>query len=236
MTFSMKRVTAILQKDYKDISRNLYVTTTLVLPLIMAVIFGRDGKSTLELIYMIINMGLVLVGTYVQASLIAEEKEKNTLRGLMLSPASTLEIFLGKNLLSFIATAVIVTGSILLMNYNPGHVPAVVIALVLSAIFYLGLGTLIGLMTKSVVEASVIIVPVMFVFSFISFMKPFMEKYPILTFIEYLPNMQMLDLAAQAQAGTGFGDVGSNLLIIVGWVVFIHILAVYVYKKRMVEE
>lgn len=34
--------------------------------------------------------------------LIAKEKEKNTLRGLMLSPASTLEILGGKSLLSFV--------------------------------------------------------------------------------------------------------------------------------------
>ena len=51
---------------------------------------------------------MVVVGSFVQCSLIAEEKEKNTLRGLMLSPASTLEILGGKSLLSLIATMTIV--------------------------------------------------------------------------------------------------------------------------------
>ncbi|RJE87755.1 ABC transporter permease [Paenibacillus sp. 1011MAR3C5] len=236
MTFSMKRVCAILQKDYKDMSRNLYVSTTLFLPLIMAAVFGRMGIETLESHYMIINMAFILVGTYVQSSLIAEEKEKNTLRGLMLSPASTLEIFFGKNLLSFIATVVIVILSILLAEYDPGNIPVVAVALLLSTVFYLGLGTLIGMFTKSVIEASVIIVPVMAVFSFGSFLKPFIENYPILSVIEYMPNMQLLDLAAQVEAGAGFGDVWSNLLIIVGWIIVIHMLAVYSYKKRMVEE
>lgn len=45
---------------------------------------------------MIINMALILVATYVQSALVAEEKEKNTLRGLMLSPASIFEIFAAK--------------------------------------------------------------------------------------------------------------------------------------------
>lgn len=57
---------------------------------------------------MSINITFSMVATYVQCCLIAEEKEKNTLRSLMLSPASTSEILIGKSTLTFISTMLIV--------------------------------------------------------------------------------------------------------------------------------
>lgn len=41
MTFSMKRVNAILQKDFKDISRNSAVSITALMPLILAFFSAR---------------------------------------------------------------------------------------------------------------------------------------------------------------------------------------------------
>ena len=46
---------------------------------------GKMGDDiAIEAHYMVINFTMVIVGSFVQCSLIAEEKEKNTLRGLML--------------------------------------------------------------------------------------------------------------------------------------------------------
>ncbi|MBP1991593.1 ABC transporter permease [Paenibacillus eucommiae] len=236
MTFSMRRVFAIFHKDYKDVSRNMYVTTTVVLPLIMAVFFGRLGIENVESHYIVINMAFILVATYVQSSLIAEEKEKKTLRGLMLSPASTIEIFCGKSLLSFISTLAIIFLSVLLTGYNPNNALIVVIALFLSAIFYLGVGTLIGLLTKSVMEASVAIIPAIGIFTLGSFVTPFIEKYPILAIAEYLPNLQLIDLAKQVETGAGLAELWPNLGIILLWSVAIYSLCVYLYKKSMVDE
>jgi ABC-2 type transport system permease protein len=235
MTFSMKRVLTILTKDYKDLSRNLYVSMTIFIPLIMAAVFGSLNSVNIESQYLIINMTFIMVATYIQSSLIAEEKEKNTLRGLMLSPASTFEIFCGKSLLSFISTAVIVFLASMLTDYHPKNMLIVTIALFLSAIFYLGVGTWIGLLTKSVMEASVAIVPAIIVFSFSSLAAPFIEKYPILGIVEYMPNFQLIDLAHQVEAGAGLMDVWSNLGIILLWAIAIHALSVYVYKKNMMD-
>src|SRR5690606_42076743 len=114
MNLSMKRVNAIFQKDFKDFSRNMAVSITIFLPLLAAALYGRMGIDTLQAHYMIFNMTFALVGTYVQCCLIAEEKEKNTLRGLMLSPASTVEILGGKSLLSFVLTMGIIIFSAVL--------------------------------------------------------------------------------------------------------------------------
>ena len=91
------------------------------MPLILAFIYGKMGDIRLKLHYMVINLTLVTVGTFVQCSLIAEEKEKNTLRGLMLSPASTLEILGGKSLLSFISMIIVIIGAYL-TGYQPENI------------------------------------------------------------------------------------------------------------------
>ncbi|MCU6793253.1 ABC transporter permease [Paenibacillus sp. WQ 127069] len=236
MTFSMRRVFAIMHKDYKDVSRNLYVTTTVFTPLIMAVFLVQLGIGNIDSHYIIINTAFVLVATYVQSSLIAEEKEKKTLRGLMLSPASIIEIFSGKSLLSLIATKVIIILSMLLTGYNPKNAFIIAFALLLSIIFYIGVGTLMGLLTKSVMEASVAIIPAIGIIILGSFVTPFIEKYPILAIAEYLPNLQLIDMAKQVETGAGLAEVWPNLGIILLWSIAIYFLCVYLYKKSMVDE
>lgn len=235
MNLSIKRSIAILQKDYKDVSKNLYVSTTFFMPILFAVFYGRMGVDSIDAHYLIINMTFCLVAAYIQSSLIAEEKEKNTLRGLMLSPASTLDILVGKSLLSFISTIIVIVIAAFLSEYRPENLFIVSIAIILSTIFYIGLGTVLGLVTKSVMEASVVIMPFFFLFSFGTFLMNLADKYPVLKVAEYLPNIQIVDLANEVQLGAGFSDVWVNLLIIFAWVVAIFALVLVVYRKRMMD-
>ncbi len=236
MTFSMKRVNAILQKDFKDISRNSAVSITALMPIILAFVFGKMNETiAIEAHYMVINFSMIIVGSFVQCSLIAEEKEKNTLRGLMLSPASTLEILGGKSLLSLLATWIIIIIGALLSGYRPENIFVIAIAILLSSFFFIGLGTLLGLLSKSVMEASVIIMPFMFVFGFGSMFTMFSEKYPILKAIDYTPNMQLLDIAVKVESGSGLGEVWLNLCIIALWIIAVFALTVVVFKKRKMD-
>ncbi|WP_313891191.1 ABC transporter permease [Psychrobacillus sp.] len=235
MTFSWKRVNAIFQKDFKDFSRNMAVSIVIFLPLIMAAVYSRMGVDSIQGHFMTINMTFAMVGTYVQCCLIAEEKEKNTLRGLTLSPASTLEIFGGKSLLSFVLTIIIIFFSAFLSEYRPANITIVAVAIILSSLFYIGIGTLLGLVAKSVMESSVIVLPVIGIFSIGSFVTEWSEKYPMLKVVEYMPNVQLIDLAEKVEAGAGFAEVFSNIGIISVWVVVVCLLTVYVFKKRMTD-
>ena len=193
------------------------------------------GVDTIETHFMLINMTFSMVAAFVQCCLIAEEKEKNTLRGLMLSPASTAEILGGKSLLTFLFTMIVVFFTAYLAEYKPANVAIIAVAVVLSSFFYIALGTLLGLYSKSVMEASVIIMPVIIVFSLGSFITLVVEKYPILQAATYLPNIQLVELATKVEAGAGFADVFVELAIILGWVIAAVMLTVVIYRKRMVD-
>lgn len=235
MNFSMRRVNAIFQKDLKDISRNSAVSVTALMPLLLAFLYGRMGDLSVDSHYLAINFTMVTVGVFVQCSLIAEEKEKSTLRGLMLSPASTLEILGGKSLLSFIATIIIVAISAYLTGYQPENLFIIVVAIILSSFFFIGLGTLLGLFSKSVMEASVIGMPFMFIFGFGSMLTMFVDKYPILKVVDYMPNTQLVHIASKVESGTGFSGIWSNFGIITLWIIAIYALAAFVFKKRKMD-
>ncbi|QTD40531.1 ABC transporter permease [Sporosarcina sp. Te-1] len=235
MTFSWKRVNAIFMKDYKDFSRNMAVSIVIFLPPVLAAFFGRMGVTAIESHYMLINLAFSMVAAFVQSCLIAEEKEKNTLRGLMLSPASTTEILTGKSLLSFVLTTLTILLSMFLAEYKPANIAIVSIAIILSALFYIGLGTLLGLFAKSVMEASVLVLPVMIIFSFGTFITSLAEQYPILKAATYLPNIQLLEIGTKVEAGAGFGDVLLPLAVIAAWVVVTFMITVVIYRKRMVD-
>ncbi|GKV56079.1 ABC transporter permease [Sporosarcina sp. NCCP-2222] len=235
MTFSWKRVNAIFMKDYKDFSRNFAVSIVIFLSPVLAAIYGRIGVTAIESHYMLINLTFAMVAAFVQSCLIAEEKEKNTLRGLMLSPASTTEILTGKSLLSLVLTLFTILLSMFLAEYKPANIAVVAIAILLSALFYIALGTLLGLFAKSVMEASVIVLPVMVIFSFGTFITSLAEQYPILKAATYLPNIQLLEIGIKVEAGAGFGDVWLQLAVIAAWVVVMFMLTAVVYRKRMVD-
>src|SRR5699024_250988 len=104
MIFSFKRMNAIFQKDLKDLTKNIYVGTSLLMPVLIAFMYGGMEDISIDAHYLIINLTLVAVAFFVQSALIAEEREKNTLRGLMLSPATIPEILGGKSLVSLLMT------------------------------------------------------------------------------------------------------------------------------------
>ncbi len=116
------RIQAILVKDYKEFIRNYAVSIMVFLPLILAFLYNKMGVSGIDTYFLPINLGFTAVTTFVQCCLIAEEKEKNTLRSLMLSPATLADILIGKGLLVFIISAVTIGLSIFLVGYEPSNI------------------------------------------------------------------------------------------------------------------
>lgn len=236
MMFSMRRMNAIFQKDLKDLSKNMYVGTSLILPFMLAFFYRQMDIISIETHFLIINLAFVAVAFFVQSALIAEEKEKNTLRGLMLSPATLPEILTGKSLVSFLLTGVTIVLCMMIMGYEPMNPAIVTVAFIISMLFYLALGTLIGLLSRTVIEASVIMLPVMFIFGFGSLFEAMIEKYSMLSFTTYLPSFQLVELANEVEMGGGIADVWLNLAVILAWFIVAAIATVVVFKKREMDD
>lgn len=234
MNISMKRIGAIFLKDYKEFSRNYAISFMVLVPLIMAFLY-RDSTVT-QIIFLPINITFAMVTAYIQCGLIAEEKERNTLRGLMMSPASVTDILIGKSSLVFCISVVIIALSIFLVGYRPENMFILSFALVLSIIFYIILGTICGLFTKSIMEANVTVLPVLLIFSFGPLALLFSERYPILEIAEWLPSTQLLLLAEVLDTSPSLKEIAIPFIVIIVWTILSIVITSILYKKRMTDE
>ncbi|MFB5663506.1 ABC transporter permease [Alteribacillus sp. HJP-4] len=236
MTLSFKRMYAIFEKDLKDLSKNMFVLTTLLMPLVFALMFSRSETVSIEIYFLVINMTFSAVGTFVQSAIIAEEKEKNTLRGLMMSPASTIDILAGKSLVSIVLTVVTMILCLFILDYEMTNPALTILAFGISLLFFIGLGTILGLLTRSLMEASVVIVPVIFVLGMGSIYYSFIQEYSALQFLEYLPNFQLEFLARELEGGAAARDIAEYLAVLSGWACAAVVLTIAVFRKRSIDE
>ncbi|MBM7578674.1 ABC transporter permease [Jeotgalibacillus terrae] len=235
MNVSVKRMRAIFIKDYKEFSRNYAISTMVLMPLFLAFFYQSAGASTLDIYFLPINMTFAAVTTFIQACLIAEEKENNTLRSLMMSPASMTDILIGKSALVFSITLAVVALTMIILGFTPANLLILISALMISTVFYIGLGIICGLFTKTVMEASVAILPVMVIFSLGPLGRGLAETYPVLEVLKWLPSAQLIMLEEYSAAGQT-SDVGIALAVITVWTIITLAVASILFKKRMKDE
>ncbi|UPW84784.1 ABC transporter permease [Lysinibacillus sp. Ag94] len=235
MNISMSRIQAIFMKDYKEFSRNYAVSVMVFMPLVFAFLYNKSGSATIAAYFFSINIAFSMVTTYVQCCLIAEEKEKNTLRSLMLSPASLVDILIGKSLFVFIITMVVVALTIFIAGYNPANLFILAIALILSTVFYIALGTLCGLFSKTIMEGSLITLPVVLIFTCGPLTLALSSASPIVKIAEWLPSSQLVLLAEALEGSYTTMDIIIPIASIIVWSLVTWIVAGFIYKKRMVD-
>jgi ABC-2 type transport system permease protein len=232
MTFSMKRVSAIVRKEYMDLMKNYQIVIVGFIPVIMAAIFSRfDGMEPAYIASLCIMMTLVLVGTSIQANMISEEKEKNTLRGLMLSPASTMEVLTGKSIITLIYSAVICALCLVLTGAE-GNIGLVVLISLIGALAFMGIGTMISLVTNSVSAMNLVLVPILLLLMYGSMFVGLVEHELVRDILNNLVTTQIGESLSLVLKGEGFSAITHNLLVMSAWFAVSLIACIIVYRKK----
>ncbi|MEK4850422.1 ABC transporter permease [Paenibacillus sp. FSL H7-0756] len=236
MNISYKRASAIFVKDYKEFSRNYALSIMLLFPILFALLFKSAGTPLPGAAGLLFNSSFVLLTCFAQACLIAEEKERNTLRSLMMTPATTMDVLMGKSSLVFVMSAVVLTVSTLLYGYEPVSIGAFVAAIVLSIVLYTAAGTICGLYSKTLLDASLSIIPVAFIFMGAPWGAVLAKNYPVLGLLDYMPSSQLIHLLNLSPAGYSAAEVWPPLLIIAAWTAVLTLVSVVLYQKRLRDE
>lgn len=236
MNISYKRIQAIFIKDYREFSRNYSISIILIFPIVFALLYRSDDPSQTFMTAFVLNFSFAMLTSFVQACLIAEEKEKNTLRSLMMTPASIFDVLLGKSALVFALSAIILSFTVYLLGYSPDNLIVFIIAMALSIILYTALGTICGLFSKTVMEASLAIFPVLILFTGSQFGLMFEDRFPFLAVLQYFPSTQLTNLLALMQTDYVLADTFESLGITLIWTIVITIISVILYKKRLMDE
>jgi len=182
---------------------------------------NHGGETEVLSIYLIIGITFAAVTTGCMMMLMAEEHEKKTLRGLVLSPASFLDIIVGKSLFTTLITFVTLVICLIMFGADPVMNLQAIIGLIILFFFFLFLGVGVGLFVQSVGMTTAYLMPILFLFGFtpMVWMLNLNEESIVLKIAEYFPIPQMLEM----HETKSWSAIGIVLLWFIGSLIFVYI-------------
>ncbi len=243
MEFSIRRVSALLKKEIEDISKNINVLMMYMFSIVFSIIFSKmiggnvasNNEGKIYMFNLSIDFSIAMIASFVMALLIAEEKEKNTLRTLMISGVSPLEFFTGKALITFVATEIINIVIFFIFKMNVQYFGAYILLTTLVVFSMIGIGGIIGIIAPNQMATGVVGTPVLMV---IMMIPMFAKANKTLTKIaELLPNYNMNVLVEKVFKGETIG-VGSvyNIVVMVVWIIITAATFAYSYSKIGIDK
>lgn len=182
-SLSMKRIWVLSEAKFKSFYYNKLIGSYLVFPLAIALVMQflneklNNRPLSLEELTMCINIAAVLNVSYVAyvtpATLLAEEKEKNTLRVLMVSSISGLEFFLG-NLLPIVLVSSLVQAAmipLLSISFSAGQFTVYMFVSLIGIVSSAVLGMCFGILSKNQMSATLITMPLTMLLMFIPMLR-----------------------------------------------------------------
>jgi ABC-2 type transport system permease protein len=177
------------------------------------------------------------VGTTFVPQLLIEEREKETLRMLMVSPASFEDVLLGKLLVALVYQLAL-TGTVMaILGAFSGQVALVLLYALLGGCFSLVLGLLFGAAFNSVATAVAVEGPVIFIYIiagiFVGQLGGMLSSSPAHFIARILPTYYIADGVYNAMQGAG--SIGNTLLdmgVILGSTVLLFALAAFALRRQ----
>ena len=188
----------------------------------------------------VLSMGLVMnigmCGIYCPSLLLAEEKEKNTLRVLMTSSVNGLEFFLGSILPVFFITAVI---NFLLMPISGFMITGSNFALfalvsILASLTSCTIGMLLGIFAKNQVSTGTITSPVLLALMLIPMFSQFIDGLEKIS--EFLFTGIIMDMISNIASKSNTILDLKSILILAAAVVLSVILFIFFYQRNGFEH
>lgn len=225
-----RKTNAIIWKQVKDTLKNKAVLIQFImfpaLAVIMEVSTDIEGLEDNYFVMLFATMYIGMAPLTAMAAIIAEEKEKYTLRMLIMSNVKAQEYLLGVGSYIMVVCTMgaiafgLVAGytGLLLLTF----VSVMLVGLLLSTL----LGAVIGVWSNNQMMATSIVVPVMMTFSFLPMIAMFNEKVAAVSRLTYSQqiNYLMKDIETLAIGTEAITVLSVNLIIIL-------VLFTYAYRR-----
>ena len=229
-------ISGIFQKQIKDLFKNLQVLILFFVYPIVALIMtsaisGEFGLgSELFFISIFASMHCIFSPIVATVAIISEEKEKNTLRALIMSNVKPTDYLISIGGFVFICT--MVTGIIFLFaaDFTTEAILKFLLSMSIGTICSIVLGLSIGGFSKNMTSANAIAVPVGMVFAFLPMLATFNEKIANISRFTY--GYQISSLISSDSFNISLTDVTiilSNLLLFI-------IAFILVFRKNKLED
>lgn len=178
-----------------------------------------------------------MVGLSLMPGLLIEEKEKKTMRMLMVTPASFTDVILGKLLIALIYQLVLSIVAVAIEGGFTGQVPITLIYMLLGAAMSLSLGLLIGGAFQTASTAGTVGGMLMFLYIipaiFAGPLGPLLNGNPVTQIVKILPTYYIADGAYNAMQNQG--TLSGHLLdmsVLLGTTLVLIALTVWVLRRQ----
>ena len=233
---------ALFMKDLKNCFVNKNVFLMLALPVLFGVMYKFLLGDILKeatgsfVIVMCIVMTISIIPLNVLANMVAEEKEKHTLRSLMLANVSATDFLLSK---AFVALVLMLIDGILifLVCQEPiGYLVYFLIFYILASLSVLFFGALVGLLSKDQMSAGTLSSPLMIFLMLPPIFSQLNEMIEKIAVIFPTTSFQTLYLQLSTKQPFFNQDTVIAIIVCVVWIIFGVIAFMYGYKKKGLDD
>ncbi len=203
------------------------------LPVEIDVVLLGDETETpwsVRVLPMLMLIAIFLGGVFIPSTSVITEKSKRTLTALIVTPASTMEVFAAKGLLGFLLS-LSVGVIVLLLNNALGVNPWLLICvLALGALMAVSFGMILGALLKDVStlfaiwkSAAILLVGPAFIYMFPDIPQWIGRIFPTYYILEPMMNI--------TQNGAGWSEIAVNTGILIGLDALLLIIFSFVLKR-----
>lgn len=227
------KIMAIFKLSAKEMVMNMSMLTSLLLPILMALMFQRIDEEVGESIPFIVIFTMVGI-TFASAtssiiiSMLAEDNEQGTLDYLITDKKSMTANIIGRGILLFAVTSLIMIFNLILMDSLMMMMNFVdIIALIILWMIFYFLSAAFGMISKTLASSSLFIIIMLFIFA----MAPYIEL--IVTdqdnifrrFFELTPLYQNLFIRE--------GMIVQPFIILITWTILSVVFFIIVFNKKV---
>jgi ABC-2 type transport system permease protein len=221
-------------KDLKDVARNTQVFLILSMPIVVVLLYSKVnlgvGKmDPLSVLLMGGLMALCMGPIVIPSTTIAEEKEKNTLRTLMLSNVSPWEFLASKAAVTwlFVVAEQMVVYLIARTGTLPIDIGKYMVIMGCSSMPLIIIGSVIGVMSKNQMSTGMSSAPIMLALMLPTILGMYNEQ--ITRFVRFLPTAATLALVA------GGADTMFEYAVLLVWTIFAVALFTVLYRRARLD-
>lgn len=244
MKLRMHTLWVLFKKDLKMMMYNKNIIIMLMLPIAFLAIYqslfsdaihdgGGDGAYIIGMCSILNICAVSLNGV---AMMVAEEKEKNTLRVLMLHDVNAIEYIVSKLIVMLIASDAVGVVMYLISSYPLETFLPYLFIVTLTAIPILLFGSIIGLYSKDQMSTGTISAPLMLLFMIPPMVSGISSVFE--TVAGFIPTTAMFDLIAVlfSQQSIFSPSCLMEYVLLLAWFVLGMALFAVIYKKKMKDN
>ena len=227
----MRIIRAIIGKQLKDTLKNKEVLIQFIMFPLLAIIMNTaihiEGmpENFFVCLFGVMYVGMAPLTS--MAAIIAEEKEKNTLRVLMLSDVTPLQYLTGIG--GYIWCICMVGASVFCITGKYAGIHALYIMEIMAVGIFVSIlyGAAIGVGSKNQMAATSVTVPVMMIFSFLPMLSTFNDTIRKVARLTY---SQQINLFIQ-RLDTSFEVTFENIIVVILNIIIVFVIFCYSYRR-----